>query len=554
MLTNNKNIKLPRKDRPWLLFLTAVLWICGSTFFHDPWEPYEPFVVAIVKSIITSNNWLIPYIAPNFPYLDLQPFYFWLFAIPIKLLHFTNIANAVRLINAVIIFATIYMISRVGSSLSAYKNGRTTVMILISMIGFINEAYQISPNLIVLLGFVLYLFALQRMKVNPGGSLGIMAVALFFISINFTAQNLYIALFILLILPLVSSHWRCRDYALVSLGGTSIFALFFAFYAWQLYSVDILFFHVWTIQYMHFVNLGQNVLSRYLDLLILLSWYLVPGGILAIWTLYRRKKQLFNDPILSVSLLLAILILAVSGISKGFIGTAVFPILIPVVLLASVEVDSIKIHFVSLFNWFSIFVFGFAGIAVASLYFSLNFHLPERLYDVAKDIAPDYAFNFNIWQVLLAIIILAIWLFMVTRKHIRGREVISNWASGMTFVLIMFMSLCIPWFNSVLSFRSLVGDSMNYINKTENICIASTNSNKIQDAIWYYYAGIRLRPETNLNNTQCKQAIITTNINDDSLSKYTGWHVVWSGKRSIDLKKYYLIERDDSSLPNFYTN
>ena len=130
------------------------------------------------------------------------------------------------------------------------------------------------------------------MKVNPGGSLGIMAVALFFISINFTAQNLYIALFILLILPLVSSHWRCRDYALVSLGGTSIFALFFAFYAWQLYSVDILFFHVWTIQYMHFVNLGQNVLSRYLDLLILLSWYLVPGGILAIWTLYRRKKQL----------------------------------------------------------------------------------------------------------------------------------------------------------------------------------------------------------------------------------------------------------------------
>ena len=54
MLTYTPNPKPKRKDRPWLLFLMALIWISGSCFFHDPWEPYEPYVVSIVKSIIEN--------------------------------------------------------------------------------------------------------------------------------------------------------------------------------------------------------------------------------------------------------------------------------------------------------------------------------------------------------------------------------------------------------------------------------------------------------------------------------------------------------------------
>ena len=151
MLTYTPNPKPKRKDRPWLLFLMALIWISGSCFFHDPWEPYEPYVVAIVKSIIETNSWLVPYLSsPSVPYLELQPFYFWIFAVIIKIFNFSNIANAVRLLNALIILVFIMLMGRIGSGLSAFKNGRTVVMILISMVGFINNAYQLSPHLIVL--------------------------------------------------------------------------------------------------------------------------------------------------------------------------------------------------------------------------------------------------------------------------------------------------------------------------------------------------------------------------------------------------------------------
>lgn len=544
MLTNNKNVKPKRKDRPWILFLTALLWVCGSCFFHDPWEPYEPFVVAIVKSILSSNSWLIPYINPSFPYLDLQPFYFWIFAVIIKVLHLSDISHAVRIINGLIVLTLIYVMSRVGRNLLAYKNGRTTTMILISTVGFINCAYQISPKIVVMLGFVLYLFALQRMKYKPGLSIATMALALVFISINFTAQNLYIAVFVLLILPIINSHWRCKEYLMLTFGGVSIFLLFFISYAWQLRNVDQVFFNVWAIQYMHFVNLNQDILARYLQILVMLSWYLIPCGLLVIWSLYKRKKEIFLDPILTVSLILIFLMISISGISKGFLENALFPIVIPMVLIASVEVDSIKIHFVSLLNWFSITVFGFAGLVAAALYFSLDFHKPVELYNLAKRFAPNYEFRFYIWQLLLAALITLIWLFMVTRKHIRGREAISNWASGTTFVLVMFMSLCIPWFNSVLSFKSLVQSSVPYINKSEEICIASFGENKIQNAIWYYYTGLVLQPENDIDVTSCQQAIVTAPNKEIVNIEYDKWRVVWSGKRSVDKREYFLIERN----------
>ena len=76
MLTYNSTPKVNRKDPPWLLFILALIWVLGTAFFHSPWEPYEPFVFAVVKGIMHSNSWLVPYVS-SAPYLEIQPFYFW---------------------------------------------------------------------------------------------------------------------------------------------------------------------------------------------------------------------------------------------------------------------------------------------------------------------------------------------------------------------------------------------------------------------------------------------------------------------------------------------
>lgn len=540
MLTYTKNPKPQRKDRPWLLFITALIWIAGSCFFHDPWEPYEPFVVAIVKSILSTNSWLVPYISPNTPYLELQPFYFWIFALVIKIFNFTDIQNAVRLINAFFIFMTIFVMGKIGSRLSAYKNGRTVVMILISTVGFVNNAYQLSPHIVVLLGFALFIFALQRFAVMPGGSAIAMAFGLVAISLNFTAAYLLIALALIILLPICDKSWRRAEYAITAAGGVAIFLLVFSYYAWQLYSIDKYFFHTWQQQYLMLFHSGSDLFDSLKFYLLMMSWYLIPGWFLVIWTFYRRGSKVFKDPVLLVSSLLSVLLVIYAIACGSNDEYDIFPLLIPVVLLASVEIDSIRITIVSLFNWFSIFIFGSAGLVIALLYISLNSGYPEQLFDKAQYYAPDYIYAFNFWQLLLALIITIIWIFMITRKHIRGREMISNWASGSTFVLVMFVSLCIPWFNAVLTFRPLVQSSLPYL-KPQTTCVATIDANKIQHALWYYYANVRLVPETDLSKSQCNQAIVTMINNKPELP---GWHILWSAKRPVDFKTYYLLERN----------
>lgn len=543
MLTYTPNPKPRRKDRPWLLIIMVLIWIGGATFFHEPWEPYEPFVVAVVKSMITSNSWLVPYIAKGTPYLDLQPFYFWLYALIIKIFDFSNIVNAVRLINSVIIFAVIVLMGRIGSGLLAFKNGRSVVMILISTIGFINNAYQLAPNLVILLGFALYFAALQQSQERPGISGWMLSVGLIFISLNFTGEFLVIALLMLIVLPFLNREWRNSNYYITTLSGIALFALIFFSYAWQLNNVDHEFFLQWKTRYTAFIVyhplLWLSGIGFYLQTLL---WYIIPSWILVLWTIYKRRKRIFADKILGASVLFIVMLFGFACLSGQQQEAKIFPIIIPFVLLASVEIDSIRISIVSLMNWFCIFTFGLAGLVITALYIALNFGWPADLFGKAQFFAPDYVFQFNAWQLALAVLISGIWLFMITRKQIRGREMVSNWASGSTFVLVLFVSLCLPWFNSVLSFKDMVESSRVYLKSNTTSCVATNGNNNIQNAIWYYYADINLKPEPDFTAGECKQALI--GVERNMTINYPGWHVAWSAKRPVDSKRYILLERN----------
>lgn len=545
MLTYSSNVKPIRKDRPWLLFLTAIIWIGGATFFHAPWEPFEPYVVAIVKSVLATNSWLIPYLSVKAPYLELQPFYFWLFALIIKIFGFSDITNAVRLINAVLIWIFIALMGRIGSNLQAFKNGRSVVMILISSVGFINNAYQLSPNLVVLLGFALYIYALQQSSQRPGISAWMLSIGLVLISIHFTGEFILIALLLLAILPIISRRWRNREFAICVITALVLFTTIFSSYIWQLNNVDHTFFLEWKDRYLSFIDFkSHNYWGNLVFYLHTLVWYLVPSWFLCGWTIYKRRKNLFKDSVLQISVILVLLLFMCAIFSNQQDESTIFPILIPFILIASVEIDSIKISIVSLLNWFCLFTFGLAGLAIGVLYVALNIGHPDELFNLAKSYAPNYTYQFNFWQLALAILMCLIWIFLITRKHIRGREMVTNWASGTTFVLVMFISLCLPWFNAVLSFQGIVGESMPFI-KNNAGCVATNQANRIQNAVWYYYADVTLVPEVNFAQGKCNQALIA--VDDKQNISIPNWKIVWSGKRPVDFRRYVLLERESSN-------
>ncbi|MDQ5920001.1 MAG: hypothetical protein QG673_57 [Pseudomonadota bacterium] len=542
MLTYNPIKKPQRKDRPWLLFVMSLIWVLGTAFFHSPWEPYEPFVLAVVKGILRNHSWLVPYVS-NVPYLQIQPFYFWIYSAVLQLFNINDIysiANSIRLLNTLLIFAIVILSAKIGSNLSAFKNGRTVVLILISSVGFINNAYQLSPTILVLLGFCLYLYALQLHSKLPGFSGWVLFIGLLFISINFTCEFIVIALLLLLILPLVDKFWRNRDYLITVTIGVSMFLVIFCLYGYQLHAVNNDFFVQWQQRYSNiFFGHSYNFFNQLGGIFSLLAWYVMPGWFLVLWSLYKRRSTIFKDKIIQVNIILALLILLFAICGGHNLEGMIFPIILPVVFIASLEIDSIRISIVSLLNWFSICIFGVVGLIIWGIYICINLNYPQPLIEYILKYTQNYHYNFNVWQVSLAVIITLIWLFMITRRHIRGRELVTNWASNTTYVLVLFLSLWLPWFDSVLTFKPLVFDSLTSIDKQS--CIATNSSDSTQGALWYYYADVNLIPSfVNLNFSLCNQAVVATE--DINKIDQTQWEIIWQAKRPIDKKVYYVLK------------
>ena len=343
-------------------------------------------------------------------------------------------------------------------------------------------------------------------------------------------------------LPLIDRRWNNSRYFFTAIAGLLLFSFIFISYVWQLKRENYNFFVQWHNQYTDFMVFEpKKWLGNGAFFMQTLAWYVIPSWILLLWSFYKRRRRIFADKIIRASILFALLIFVFAVLSGVHHESVLFPILIPFVLIGSLEIDSIRITIVSLLNWFCLFVFGAAGVFLFLLYVALNFGHPIDLLTRANYYAPEYIFNFNFWHLSLAIISAAIWLFMITRRHIRGREMLSNWASGTTFVLAMFVSLCLPWFNAVLSFKGLVESSEPYLKTGAYDCIASVSSNHIENALWYYYADVRFTPSHKIEETHCNQMLVADNMQHDL--DYLGWKIVWSDKRPVDTRRYVLLER-----------
>ena len=323
--------------------------------------------------------------------------------------------------------------------------------------------------------------------------------------------------------------------------GLSLFSVMFFLYLSQLKNANNEFFLQWKLRYLDiFDGKKYNILSQLSLIVQLLLWYLLPSWFLVVWTFYKRKLGVFKDKILQVNIILAILLFGFTIFSGKLVEGQIFPIILPFVFLASVEIDSIRITIVSLFNWFSLFIFGFVGFVIWLLYVALNFGVKNYIYYKIMEFTQGYTYHFNIWQLLLALIITSIWLFLITRRQIRGREMVTNWASGVTYCLVLFLALWLPWFDSILSFKPVVDGSLPYINS--KYCVTTNERNSTQIALWYYYADINLMPSfVNIDYSLCNQAVVATE--DIKQINPNQWKILWTGKRPIDKKVYYVIKR-----------
>jgi len=216
------------------------------------------------------------------------------------------------------------------------------------------------------------------------------------------------------------------------------------------------------------------------------------------------------------------------------------PLLLPLSLLAAVELDNLRRGAAAFLNWFGLMAFGLFGLLIWAGWAAMNYGWPAQLAGRAQYFSPYYVPHVSVVAAVFAVLATITWLWAVTRRHLRGRQAVTNWAAGLTLFWGLALTLWLPWLDAAKSYRPVVDSmvrAMPAIMPDKTQCIATDRVNMIARISWHYYAGIDLVAYPGKTSSPCDYVLIVRSRREGLAEP--GWTLLWQGARPRE--KYELF-------------
>lgn len=532
--------KISRPDeKPWALLCLVFVWLWPGIIDHDLWRPNEPLFYEMVKAI--KNGVFIPTIFGT-TYAHHAPVMESLGALFLQLFSGSIFApyTAVRLATVFMMVIGLTCIGYAGKELAGKYHGRSVVLILIGCPGIMIFGHLMGkmPLLFASICAFIYGISISQKRVLVAGScigIGILGA--------FATDNLSSVFFLWIILWLlpISKEYRSKRYLIsVIVAAVLSFPLLFIF-PYLLYKAQPQTFINW----LNFHSLGIfggikqiNIGFSGFSVLKNILWFAFPSWFLAVWAIVQQKKIFPATQWLCVVwITLAAIMLS---LQKDANNEQLVWLLPPLAILGATCLDNIKRGAASFLNWFGIMVFGIAGIFLWLMFVAINYGYPEFLSKLSSSINPYFKPHWNYFPMLLALSFTPIWLWLITRKNIRGRQAITNWAAGMTLIWTLSLSLFLPWFNSLKSYRyTVINMEQSLPNNLKQQFISgkkciSTNSQNLFLA-WNEYSQIKFS-----RNKKCQYKL--TNMQHNIKRSKIVWTGTRGGKKQGNIESFMLIK------------
>lgn len=533
--------ELPKPtEKPWLLLLLCFIWLWPGILGHGPWKPDEPYALGVVQWMLHSGDWLTPRIAGE-PYLDTPPLYYWVAALFARALSpwLLPLHDAARLATPLFMSLTLLFVGMTARELIGRRHGRSAVLILIGCLGLIDTGHQLSTDVAILCAeaacFLGLALAMRR------GFLGALALALGSAALMLSASVVELALVWVAAAMLPAFHsWRSRQYVktmtiALALGAPLVllWPLSMAKHQPELFS-----------QWWHSLALGPfygfgrfALLHEFGYYLRLLPWFAWPAWPLAAWAVWRSRERLFA-PRCQLPLMLIALNLLMLMLSPRQNPVYALPLLLPLAVLAAVELDTLKRGAAAFFNWFGVLTLGLAGGLVWLGWAAMNFGWPAKLAEKALKYSPSYEAQIHALPLLLALVMSVAWGWAVTRRRLMGRQAVTNWALGMTLLWSLAGTLWLPWLDAQKSYHHVMASLGSSLSARAG-CVSSAAGNQLPRAMAYYYANVQLLDSDAPEGQACRYRLITTP--DAHYQPEGEWTVVWRGARPAEKREFYVL-------------
>lgn len=521
--------------------LLCLTWIGTGLIGHDPWKPDEVYSFGIVFQMLQSGDWLVPALAGE-PFMDKPPLFYMTAAVFAKLLSpMLQLHDGARLASGFYNALTLIFIGFAGRELFGKGRGWAAAVILIGCLGMLVRTHFLVTDLALLTGcaMMIYGYALSLRRTLLSGLLIGTGIGIGFMSKGFIAPILFVSISAALLL---FRAWRTREF-LTTLAVAVMCALpWLSIWPYLLYQRSPQLFLEWAWKlnigrWFDFARHGKfDEVFYYVKILPWFAWPALPMGAWAVW---HARKKVLQQPEFQLLLVTFVVMLLTLSIVPNIEEIFALPMLLPLSLLATASLSSLRRGAANALDWFGIMTFGFFAILLWSGWINLYLNSDSRITHWLKNYQPEVEPHFQLLPFTLAVGATLLWIVLVWRVGRSIRRSVINWATGVTLLWVLVMTLWMPWLDGSKSYRSMV-ESLTESLPQQHDCIASRYLEDGQKAMLHYFGNIITREG---GERSCR--LLLTHGNLSRSDQQAGhWETIWEGgRRGEKDERYYLYQR-----------
>ncbi len=521
-LHRDSSPRLPR----WVLGLLVGIYLLAGMFGHDPWKGEDAVHLVIAHGFWQSNDWLIPRIAGEI-WPHTAPLYHWVAAAlgglltPLLAFH-----DAARLTTT--LFGILFLLALTGATRSFYGDtaSRIAPLLAIGTIGLLVSLHEAQPAIAGLAFAALAwwgggLLAQGNRKGAPLLGLGL--------GLAFVAHGLVGLLMAATVLP-APTFRRDPNSLLIALAIALPVALLWPILLWQ--SAPEILAAWWQNEWAE-ATLGRHLPTpRHLEIIAWATWPILPLSLWGARILPRDSARLW--------LPLAGILLGLGWYLSGPARTlSLFPVLIPLILLASAGAERLRRSATNAFDWFGAMTFSLIAVLIWLGASAIELGWPTPIARNFAKLAPGYDSPIGLWSLGFAIAATLGWLAAWRLPRAPWRSSL-RWAAGATMMWVLVTSLWMGWIDHYKNHRPVAISLRNAL--PDNVdCIERNGLGTSQRAMLDYFVGIRTISPSRTRNCSWR-------LTAESPPRETpaGWIEVWQGARPSDRKERWYLERREN--------
>jgi 4-amino-4-deoxy-L-arabinose transferase-like glycosyltransferase len=543
----------------------CALYLLTGLVGHDPWKNDDAIHFGVVYGFLHSQDWLVPRLAGE-TYLETPPLYYWVAAVCAKMFGgWLPLHDAVRLASGLFGALFLYLLafaSRILHDLESARlkptqgperreSGAAATLVAIGCLGLLVPIHDTQPMVALLAASAAAYagFALLLLRPIAGGVLAGLGLGLGFLASGLMILVTLVPL--LLLLPL-NRHWRNRT----GLAGIAV-ALLVALPLCAIWPLLLLgrspdMFHAWWSLASAGVGYQSGWPKAIPDHLELLAWFAWPALPLALWALWLKRKDL-GQPALLLPLAGSLTALGCLLMLYGPRPLLAFPVLVPLILLATGSASRLRRGATNAFDWFGMMTFTLIAGLIWLGGIAMTSGIPTQIAHNFSKLEPGFVSRFS-WPAYAGAMILSLlWLWLIFASPRSPWRAVTHWAAGTTLAWALLTTLWMPWIDYGKSYRGMAVSLKQAIVAAETIqhpaedtprCIAGRRLGAAQRVSLEYFAAIvTLRQESKAGRT-CRLLLEQGSERGDPTPP--GWLKIWEGHRPGDRSERLRLYRRET--------